>query len=75
MLEACGNQMFAALAPVAEPLSGGTFEQLMPTRPSVAATGLHSDVAQAVAGGPLAARAAMGDTLEQGRDATGPAFH
>jgi DNA-binding FadR family transcriptional regulator len=68
--------MFAALAAVvAELLSGRTLHHLMPTRPLVAATGLHGDVAQAVAGGsPVAARTAMGDIVEQVRDATGPAL-
>jgi DNA-binding FadR family transcriptional regulator len=76
LLEASGNEMFAALAPVvAEVLTGRTHHDLMPTRPSVAAIRLHGDVAQAVAGGsPEAARAAMGDIVEEAMDAMEQAF-
>ena len=45
LLEASGNEMFAALAPVAaEVLTGRTHHDLMPARPSVAAIRLHGDV-------------------------------
>lgn len=71
LLEASGNEMFAALAPVAaEVLTGRTHHDLMPARPSVAAIRLHGDVAQAVAGGsPQQARQAMNDIVEESMDA------
>jgi len=67
LLEASGNEMFAALAPVvAEVLAGRTHHDLMPARPSVAAIRLHGDVAQAVAGGsPEQARRAMSDIVQE----------
>ncbi len=71
LLEASGNEMFAALAPVAaEVLTGRTHYDLMPASPSVAAIRLHGDVAQAVAGGsPEQARRAMDDILDESMDA------
>jgi sugar phosphate permease len=73
MPEAYGNQMFAALAPVAEPFPGGTVDHSTPTRPSVAATGLHGDVARAVAGGPPGGADSDGrhPRAGQGRDGAG----
>jgi len=67
LLEASGNEMFAALAPVvAEVLAGRTRHDLMPSRPLVAAIRLHGDVAEAVAGGsPELARRAMSDIVEE----------
>ena len=67
LLEASGNEMFAALYPVVdEVLAGRTHHDLMPARPSVAAIRLHSDVAQAVAGGfPEQARRAMSAIVEE----------
>jgi DNA-binding FadR family transcriptional regulator len=74
LLEASGNEMFAALAPVvAAVLTGRTHHDLMPARPSVAAVRLHGDVAQAVAGGsPEASRQAMGAILQEAMDAMEP---
>lgn len=67
LLEASGNEMFAALAPVVgEVLTGRTHHDLMPARPSVSAIRLHGDVAQAVAGGsPDQARSAMDDIIDE----------
>jgi len=71
LLEASGNEMFAALAPViGEVLTGRTRHDLMHARPSVAAIRLHGDVAQAVAGGsPEQARQAMDAIVEEAMDA------
>jgi DNA-binding FadR family transcriptional regulator len=76
LLEASGNEMFAALAPVAaEVLTGRTHHDLMPARPSVAAIRLHGDVAQAVASGsPEQARRAMNDIVEESMDAMDQLF-
>jgi DNA-binding FadR family transcriptional regulator len=76
LLEASGNEMFAALAPVAaEVLTGRTHYDLMPASPSVAAIRLHGDVAQAVAGGsPEQARRAMDDILDESMDAMDQLF-
>jgi DNA-binding FadR family transcriptional regulator len=52
LLEASGNDMFAALASVVgEVLAGRTRHGLMPAHPEPAATRLHADVAEAVASG------------------------
>lgn len=52
LLEASGNDMFAALASVVgEVLAGRTRHHLMPGHPNPAATRLHADVAEAVASG------------------------
>ena len=71
LLEASGNEMFAALAPVvAEVLTGRTHHDLMPARPSTVAIRLHGDLAQAVAGGsPAQARRAMDDIIKEAMDA------
>jgi DNA-binding FadR family transcriptional regulator len=71
LLEASGNEMFAALAPViGEVLTGRTLHDLMSARASVAAIRLHGDVAQAVAGeSPEQARQAMDDIVQEARDA------
>jgi DNA-binding FadR family transcriptional regulator len=76
LLEASGNEMFAALAPVAaEVLTGRTHYDLMPASPSVAAIRQHGDVAQAVAGGsPEQARRAMDDILDESMDAMDQLF-
>lgn len=76
LLDASGNEMFAALYPVVdEVLTGRTHHDLMPARPSVAAIRLHGDVAQAVAGGcPEQARQAMAAILEEAMAAIEQAF-
>ena len=76
LLEASGNEMFAALAPVAaEVLTGRTHHDLMPAQPSAAAIRLHADVAQAVASGsPEQARRAMDDIVEESMDAMDQLF-
>jgi len=52
LLEASGNDMFAALASVVgEVLAGRIRHDLMPGHPNPAATRLHADVAEAVASG------------------------
>ncbi len=52
LLEASGNDMFAALASVVgEVLAGRIRHDLMPGNPNPAATRLHADVAEAVASG------------------------
>lgn len=77
LLEASGNEMFAALYPVVDQvLTGRTHHDLMPARPSVAAIRLHGDVAQAVAGGsPEQARQAMTAILEEAMAAIEQASH
>lgn len=52
LLEAAGNEMFAALSGVvAEVLAGRTRHGLMPARPEQAAIRLHGDVAEAIRAG------------------------
>ncbi|MET8160641.1 FCD domain-containing protein [Sphaerisporangium sp. NPDC005289] len=55
LLEACGNEMLAALADVvAEVLAGRTHHHLMPAHPEPAAIRWHAEVAQAVQAGDAA---------------------
>jgi DNA-binding FadR family transcriptional regulator len=65
ILEASGNEMFAALGDaVAEVLAGRTVHGLMPLNPNPVAIRLHADVAQAVqAADPAAAHLAMSDII------------
>lgn len=67
LLEASGNEMFAALADVvAEVLTGRTRHGLMPDTPNPTAIRLHADVAQAVQmGDATAAHAAMTDIITE----------
>ncbi|WP_392544940.1 FadR/GntR family transcriptional regulator [Oryzobacter telluris] len=59
MLEASGNEMLAALASVVgEVLAGRTHHDLMPSRPNPEAIRLHSQVAQAIGAGDVAAATA-----------------
>jgi DNA-binding FadR family transcriptional regulator len=52
LLEASGNDMFAALASVVgEVLTGRTHHHLMPAHPEPVAIRLHGDIAEAVAAG------------------------
>lgn len=67
LLEASGNEMFAALVNVvAEVLAGRTHHDLMPARPEPAAIRWHAEVAQAVQSGDAqAAERAMRDIVEE----------
>ena len=71
MLEASGNEMLAALASVVgEVLAGRTHHDLMPARPNPVAIRLHSDVAQAIGAGDVAAAtAAMAAIIDEASDA------
>jgi DNA-binding FadR family transcriptional regulator len=67
LLEASGNEMFAALVNVvAEVLAGRTHHDLMPAHPEPAAIRWHAEVAQAVQSGDAqAAERAMRDIVEE----------
>ncbi|HET8561668.1 MAG TPA: FCD domain-containing protein [Marmoricola sp.] len=71
LLEASGNEMFAALAGVvAEVLTGRTEHDLMPAHPEPAAIRLHGDVAEAVSARDAArAERAMRDIVNEAADA------
>ncbi|RYV49730.1 FadR family transcriptional regulator [Pengzhenrongella frigida] len=79
LLEASGNDMFAALASVVgEVLTGRTHHDMMPAQPEPAAIRLHADVASAVAsrdaiGAELAMRAIVDEAQEAMELAFGPA--
>lgn len=76
LLEASGNDMFAALAAVVgEVLVGRTHHDLMPAHPEPAATRLHADVAEAVASGDAAAaERAMRAIVDEAQQAMEAAF-
>ncbi|WP_460446403.1 FadR/GntR family transcriptional regulator [Angustibacter aerolatus] len=76
LLEASGNEMFAALAPVvAEVLSGRTHHHLMPAHPEPAAIQLHADVAAAVRAGDAAtAERSMRAIVDEAQQAIEQAF-
>lgn len=76
ILEASGNEMFAALrSPIGEVLSGRTQHGLMPARPRRQALDLHEAVAHAVAEGRAAdAEAAMTGLLVEVREALASDF-
>lgn len=67
LLEASGNEMFAALSGlVAEALEGRTHHHLMPAEPERDAIDLHDQVARAVRhGDPAAAERAMGAIIDE----------
>ena len=71
LLEASGNEMFAALVDVvAEVLSGRTQHGMMPARPNPEAVALHDDVARAVRLGDVAlAQALMTSIIDEAADA------
>ncbi|UPK75593.1 FCD domain-containing protein [Nocardioidaceae bacterium SCSIO 66511] len=71
VLQASGNDMFAAIADtVAEVLAGRTHHDLMPTRPEVSAIRLHGDVAESIQlGKPDAAQAAMRAIVDESAEA------
>lgn len=71
LLQASGNEMFAALhAVVEEVLAGRTHHQLMPAEPNPDAVRLHGDLAQAVlAGDSAAARAATEQIIDEAQAA------
>jgi DNA-binding FadR family transcriptional regulator len=71
ILEASGNEMLRALAPlVAEVLTGRTRLHLMPSNPNPLAVRLHADVAQAIQGGDaVAAETAMREIVEEATQA------
>ena len=71
LLEASGNEMFAALVDVvAEVLSGRTQHGMMPARPNPEAVALHDDVARAVRLGDVAlAQASMTSIIDEAADA------
>ena len=71
LLEASGNEMFAALVDVvAEVLSGRTQHGMMPARPNPEAVALHDDVARAVRLGDVAlAQASMTWIIDEAADA------
>lgn len=76
LLEASGNDMFAALATVVgEVLSGRTHHDMMPDLPEPSAIRLHGDVAAAVASGDaLAAEVAMRAIVDEAQLAMEDAF-
>ncbi|GMA86627.1 GntR family transcriptional regulator [Angustibacter aerolatus] len=76
LLEASGNEMFAALAPVvAEVLSGRTHHHLMPAHPEPAAIQAHADVAAAVRAGDAAtAERSMRAIVDEAQQAIEQAF-
>ena len=71
LLEASGNEMFAALVDVvAEVLSGRTQHGMMPARPNPEAVALHDDVARAVRLGDVGlAQVAMTSIIDEAADA------
>ena len=76
LLEASGNELFAALTDVvSEVLAGRTHHHLMPSRPEPTAIRLHGDVAEAVAAGDgPRAEAAMRAILVEAMDALEQAY-
>ncbi|MCL3863147.1 FCD domain-containing protein [Actinotalea sp. K2] len=76
LLEASGNELFAALASiVGEVLAGRTHHDLMPARPEPSAVRLHADVAQAVASGDAAgAEQGMREIVGEAQRAVDSAF-
>jgi DNA-binding FadR family transcriptional regulator len=72
LLEASGNEMYAALGGVvAEVLTGRTHHHLMPARPNPDAIGLHDAVARAVrVGDSAAAERAMRRLIDEVAEAT-----
>ena len=76
LLEASGNDMFAALGSVVgEILTGRTHHDLMPAHPLPAAIRLHGDVAEAVAAGDSAgAERAMRAIVDEAQEAMEAAF-
>ncbi|PWN01335.1 GntR family transcriptional regulator [Nocardioides silvaticus] len=72
LLEATGNEMFAAMGSVvAEVLAGRTHHHLMPDHPKREAVDWHDQVARAVrSGDAVAARAAMQAIVEEATEAT-----
>lgn len=76
LLEASGNEMFAALASlVGEVLAGRTRHDLMPEHPEPAAIRLHADVAEAVASGDASgAEHAMRAIVDEAQRAMAAAF-
>jgi DNA-binding FadR family transcriptional regulator len=76
LLEASGNDMFAALASVVgEVLTGRTHHDMMPAQPDPAAIRLHADVAQAVAGqDAIGAELAMRAIVDEAQEAMEAAF-
>lgn len=76
LLEASGNDMFAALAGlVAEALAGRTQHHLMPAEPNRAAIDLHDEVARAVRHGDAAsAERAMAAIIDEATTATTAMF-
>jgi DNA-binding FadR family transcriptional regulator len=76
LLQASGNELFAALTDVvAEVLAGRTHHHLMPSRPEPAAIRLHGDVAEAVSAGDAArAETAMREILTEAQEAMEQAF-
>jgi DNA-binding FadR family transcriptional regulator len=67
LLEACGNEMIAALSDVVgEVLAGRTHHDLMPARPNPEAIALHDEVARAVRrADPVAAEQAMRRIIDE----------
>jgi len=76
LLEASGNDMFAALASVVgEVLTGRTHHDLMPAHPEPAAIRLHGDIAEAVAAGDSAgAERAMRAIVDEAQHAMAAVF-
>ncbi|MGV8966527.1 MAG: FadR/GntR family transcriptional regulator [Cellulomonas sp.] len=76
LLEASGNDMFAALASVVgEVLTGRTHHDLMPAHPEPAAIRLHGDIAEAVAAGDSpGAERAMRAIIDEAQQALAAAF-
>lgn len=76
LLEASGNDMFAALAGlVAEALEGRTHHHLMPAEPKGEAIDLHEEVARAVRrGDAAAAERAMGAIIDEAASAVTAQF-
>lgn len=71
LLQASGNEMFAALVDVvSEVLSGRTLHGMMPDHPNPEAVALHDDVARAVRLGDVAlARTAMAAIIDEATEA------
>lgn len=71
LLQASGNEMFAALAPaVREVLAGRTHHDLMPAQPEPQAVKWHGEVASAIAAGdPDAAEATMRAIVDEAQTA------
>ncbi|MBC7549858.1 MAG: FadR family transcriptional regulator [Cellulomonas sp.] len=76
LLQASGNDMFAALASVVgEVLAGRTHHDLMPAHPEPAAIRLHGDIAEAVAAGDSArAERATRAIMDEAKEAMEAAF-